>query len=207
MRIGFIGAGKNATTMARHFLAAGHQVVLSNARGPESLTETVAELGPAAAAGTRQAAVDTDLVVLAVNWADMGEALDGIALDGRILIDAMNAHAASPPDLTPAGIARSQAALGGRTSSEIVAERVPGARLVKAISNIPMGWISDFGPTKPKTTILVSGDDDEAKRVVLELLNQVGFAGVDLGPLANGRLYDVGGPLSGVELHFVRRLR
>ena len=207
MHIGFIGAGKNAQTMARHLLCAGHHVTLSNAHGPETLAEVIADLGPGAAAGTREDAVDTDLAVLAVNWPDVAEAVAGIAWDGKILIDATNAHAASPPDLSPAGIARSRAALGGRTSSEMVAERVPGARVVKAISNIPMNWIQDFSPTKPKTAIFVSGDDVEAKRVVIDLLDQMGFAGVDLGPLARGVLCDVGGPLSGVELHFVKRLR
>ena len=88
-----------------------------------------------------------------------------------------------------------------------MAERVPGARLIKLISNIPMSWISDFSPTKPKTAIFGSGDDEEAKRLVCGLLNQIGLAGVSLGPLATGGLFDVGGPLSGVELHFTRRLR
>jgi 8-hydroxy-5-deazaflavin:NADPH oxidoreductase len=134
MRVGFIGARKNARTMARHLLSAGHQVVLCNSRGPETLAETVAELGPGAPAGTRNDAVNTDLVILAVNWVDAKRAVEGAQWNGRILIDATNAHVDSPPDLSPAGIARSRAALGGRTSSEILAEWVPGARLVKSIS-------------------------------------------------------------------------
>jgi predicted dinucleotide-binding enzyme len=208
MRIGFIGAGKNARTMARHILSAGHQVVLSNARGPETLAEAVADLGPGAAAGTRDDAINTDLVILAVHWVDAKKAVEGIEWNGRILVDATNAHVDSPADLSLAGIARSRAALGGRTSSEILSEWVPGARLVKSISNIPMDWINDFSPNKPRTAIFTSGDDEEAKRVVIDLLNQVGFAGIDLGSLAKGgAMHDVGAPLSGVELHFVRRLR
>ena len=64
-------------------------------------------------------------------------------------------------------------------SSEILSEWVPGARLVKSISNIPMDWINDFSPNKPRTAIFTSGDDEEAKRVVIDLLNQVG-----LGPIS-----------------------
>jgi 8-hydroxy-5-deazaflavin:NADPH oxidoreductase len=208
MRIGFIGAGKNARTMARHMVSAGHQVILCNSRSPETLAETVADLGSSAAAGTRDDAIDTDLVILAVRWVDAKKAVAGIEWNGRILIDATNAHADSLPDLSPAGISRSRAALAGRTSSEILSEWVPGARLVKSISNMPMDWINDFSPNKPRTAIFTSGDDEEAKRVVIDLLNQVGFAGIDLGSLAKGgAMHDVGAPLSGVELHFVRRLR
>lgn len=208
MRIGFIGAGKNASTMARHMVTAGHQVILSNSRGPESLAETIAELGPNAAAGTRDDAINTDLVILAVHWVDAKEAVAGIEWNGRILIDATNAHVDSPADLSPAGIARSRAALGGRTSSEILAEWVPGARLVKSISNIPMDWITDFSANKPKTAIFTSGDDDKAKRIFIDLLNQIGFVGIDLGSLAKGgAMHEVGAHLSGVELHFVRRMR
>ena len=207
MRIGFIGAGKMARTIARHMLAAGHQVVMSNSRGPESLAEVVADLGPGAAAGTRQDALGTDLVILAVNWTDAEQAVSGVKWTGQILVDATNAHANSPPDTSLAGVTRSRAALAGRTSSEILAGWAPGARLVKSISNIPMDWINDFSAGKPRTAIFTSGDDEDAKRVVIHLLGQVGFAPIDLGPLANGALHEVGAPLSGVELHFVRRLR
>lgn len=208
MRIGFIGAGKNAQTMARHFLAAGHNIVLSNSRGPETLAATIHELGAGAVAGTRQEASQADLVILAVNWVDVGKALSKLDFMGRILVDATNAHSALPPDLTAEGIARSLVALNGRGSSEIVAERVPTARVVKAISNMPMSWIGDFRPSKPKAVLFVAGDDEPAKKVVRDLLQGAGFAAVDLGSLADGdRLFDVGRPLSGLELHLVRRAR
>ena len=208
MRIGFIGAGKMARTIARHMLTAGHQVILSNSRGPDTLVEVVASLGPGATTGTRQDVLDTDIVILAMNWADVEGAVEGLQWTGQILIDATNAHAETTPDLSPAGIARSRAALAGRTSSEIVAGWVPGARLVKSISNIPMDWISNFSADKPRTVIFTSGDDDPAKRVVLDLLDQIGFAPVDLGSLAKGgAMHEVGAPLSGLELHFVRRVR
>ena len=96
----------------------------------------------------------------------------------------------------------------GRTSSEIVAEKAVGARLVKSISNIPMIWIQDFSPNKPHTVIFTSGDDTEAKQLVIELVNSTGLAAIDLGSLATGgAMHEVGAPLSGLDLHFVRRLR
>ena len=186
MRIGFIGAGKNARTMARHLLSAGHQVVLCNSRGPQTLGGTIAELGPGAVAATREEVLRTDIVILAVNWADVRKAVEGLQWKGKILIDATNAHADSPPDLSAASVARSRAALGGRTSSELLAEWVPGARLVKSISNMPMDWITDFSANKPRTVIFTSGDDQDAKRIVIDLLNQIGFAAIDLGRSQQG---------------------
>ena len=207
MRVGFIGAGKNAQTLARHLLIAGHEVVLSNSRGPDTLDSVIAHLGAGAAAATRDQVLEADLVILAVNWMDAKRALSGLRWSGQILVDATNAHAKSPPDMSAAGVARSRAALNGRTSSQIVAEWAPGARLVKSISNIPMAWIQDFSADKPRTVIFTSGDDADAKAVVMQLLEQMGFGSVDLGSLATGgALHELGGPLSGIELHLVRRI-
>ena len=112
------------------------------------------------------------------------------------------------PDITLEGVARSVAALKQRTSSEMVAEMAPGARLVKSISTIPMAWIQDFSPEKPPTVFFISGDDREAKEIVIGLIDSTGFVAIDLGTLAKGgALHQVGAPLSGLDLHFVRRLR
>jgi predicted dinucleotide-binding enzyme len=138
------------------------------------------------------------------------EALKGIDWRGRILIDATNAHMDTKPDVSLAGVTRSRAALKqtGRTSSEIVGEMATGARLVKSISNMPMAWIQNFSPNKPRTVIFASGDDIEAKQLVMELINSTGLVAIDLGPLATGgAMHEVGAPLSAIEFHFVRRLR
>jgi predicted dinucleotide-binding enzyme len=83
-----------------------------------------------------------------------------------------------------------------------------GARLVKSISNMPMAWIPDFCPNKPRTVILTSGDDSEAKQLVIELINCTGLVAIDLGSLAiGGAMHEVGARLSRLDLHFVRRLR
>jgi predicted dinucleotide-binding enzyme len=207
MRVGFIGAGTVTRTFGRHLIIAGHTLVVSNSRGPETLVDLVADLGPNAIAGTKQQAAECDVVILATHWVSAADALKGIDWRGRILIDATNAHL-EPPDISLAGVTRSRAALKGRTSSEIVAEMAVGARLVKSISNMPMAWIQDFSPNKPRTVIFTSGDDTEAKQLVIELINSIGFIAVDLGSLATGgAMHEIGAPLSGLELHFVRRLR
>jgi predicted dinucleotide-binding enzyme len=196
-----------ATTMGRHFVGAGHHVVLSHAKGPEGLSAIVAELGPRASAGTKQQAVDCDVVILATNWVNAPEALRGVDWRGRILVDGTNAHMDAEPDISQAGVTKSVSALQGRTSSEKIAEMAPGARLVKSISNMPMAWIQDFSAQKPKTVLFVSGDDAEAKSVVVDLIDSTGLVGLDLGGLATGgALQQLGAPLSAIELHFVRRL-
>jgi predicted dinucleotide-binding enzyme len=171
--------------------------VLSNSRGPESLAALVAELGSGAAAGTAKEAAEQDLVVLAAKWVQA--ALISVGdWTGRILVDATNRVASYQP-----------LALGdisGRTSSEIVADLAPGAKVVKAFSSVPMSWISDFSPSKQKTALFVSGDDADAKKVVSDLIEEIGFRSLDLGSLAiGGRLQQLGGPLSGVNLTFSER--
>jgi 8-hydroxy-5-deazaflavin:NADPH oxidoreductase len=208
MRIGFIGAGNVTKTFGRHLTNAGHEIIVSNSRGPETLADLVAELGSGATAGTKVQAAEGDVVILATNWVRVPEALKGIDWHGRILIDATNAHMDAKPDVSAEGVKRSLAALKGRNSSEMVAEWAKGARLVKSISNMPMAWIQDFSPQKPKTVIFASGDDGEAKKIVIDLIDSTGLVAIDLGSLAEGgAMHQVGAPLSGLEFHFVRRLR
>jgi predicted dinucleotide-binding enzyme len=196
MKIGVIGSGTVAQTIAKHVLPFGHSVLLSNTRGPESLTALVKELGKGVAAGTPQEAAAQDIVVLAVNWANVQGALFSIGdWKGRVLVDATNRVASYRP-----------LALGdisGRTSSEIVADLAPGAKVVKAFNSVPMSWISDFSDSKPRTALFVSADLEEAKRPVIDLIEEVGFSAIDLGSLAiGGRLQQLGGPLAGIRLTF-----
>ena len=208
MKVGFIGAGNVTATIGRHLINAGCTIVVSNSRGPETLGKFVAELGPGAIAGSKQQAAECDIVILATRWVNVPEALKGIDWRGRILVDATNAHMDSNPDTSLAGVTRSRAALKARTSSEMVAEMALGARLVKSISNMPMEWIHDFSPNKPRTVIFTSGDDIEAKQSVIELINSTGLVAIDLGPLrTGGAMQEVGAPLSGIEFHFVQRLQ
>jgi predicted dinucleotide-binding enzyme len=199
MKIGIIGAGTVAQTIAKHVLPHGHKVMLSNTRGPESLAELVKQLGPGVSAGTPQQAANQDIVVLAVMWWHVQTALFSIPdWKGRVLVDATNRVAG----ISPLSIGD----VSGRTSSEIVSDLAPGARVVKAFNSVPMAWISDFTPSKPRTVLFVSGDDGEAKKPVHGLIEEIGFTGVDLGSLAvGGRLQQLGGALAGIRLNFVER--
>jgi 8-hydroxy-5-deazaflavin:NADPH oxidoreductase len=210
MRIGFIGAGNVTKVMGRHLLNAGHTIAICNSRGPETLGALIDELGPGATAETKDQVVRSDVVIIAVRWVQAEEALRGVDWNGRILIDAMNAHAELEGDTSLEGVTKSRAVLAraGLTSSELVGQWAPGARLVKSISSMPMEWITDFSAEKPRTVLFTSGDDAEAKYLVIDMLNDVGFAAIDLGSLAvGGAMHQVGAPLSGLDLHFIRRLR
>ncbi|MFM0500275.1 NADPH-dependent F420 reductase [Paraburkholderia caffeinilytica] len=199
MKIGFIGASTVAQTIAKHVLPLGHQVMLSNSRGPDSLADVVKELGAGATAGTPQQVAEQDIVVLAVRWSSVQPALFGVPdWKGRILVDATNRVASYTP--------LSLGDISGRTSSEIVADLAPGAKVVKAFNSVPMSWISDFSATKPRTVLFISGDAADAKQPVSSLVEEVGFSCIDLGSLAvGGRLQQLGGPLAGVRLTFGER--
>jgi predicted dinucleotide-binding enzyme len=199
MKIGFIGASVVAQTIAKHALICGHEVLLSNSRGPDSLALLIRELGPGASAGTIQQAAEQTLVVLAVKWSSVQAALFSVVdWKGRILIDATNRIASLDPF--------SLGDISGRTSSEIVADLAAGARVVKAFNSVPMSWISDFSGSKARTVLFISGDDPQAKQPVNELIEQFGFGCVDLGMLAGGgRLQQLGGSLGGVRLNFIEK--
>lgn len=199
MKIGFIGASTVAQTIAKHVLPFGHQVMISNSRGPDSLTEVVKQLGTGATAGTLQQVAEQDIVVLAARWSNVQPALFAVPdWKRRIVVDATNRVASYTP-LTLGDIS-------GRTSSEIVADLAPGAKIVKAFNSVPMSWISDFSPTKPRTVLFISGDHADAKQPVNDLIEEVGFSCVNLGSLAvGGRLQQLGGPLAGVRLTLSER--
>lgn len=191
MRIGIVGAGNIGGTLARLWTAAGHEVGLSNSRGPASLREQVAALGPAACAMTpEEAARWAEVVVLAAPFR-VPEALPPAdAVAGRVVVDAMNPYAAGGGLLD----------LGGRTSSEVTAERLPGARLVKAFNTIWFRHLAERGrpdlPTEARHAIPLAGDDAEAKAVVARLIDAIGFAPVDTGGLREGaRVQEPGAPL------------
>ena len=201
MRIGMIGAGRVAQAVARHALAAGHDVVLSNSHGPASLAGLVRDLGPQASAGTPADAAKADLVLLAVPWAATAhgtwavgpaapEATGVADWAGRIVIDATNHFAAPPP---PVKIVD----LGDLTASEYVASLLPGARVVKAFNNLTVPYIAaDPSHREGRQIVLLAGDDPDAKRQVADLVGSFGFAPVDLGDLRDGgRLIQLGGPL------------
>lgn len=195
MKIGFIGAGSIGVTLASHFAKAGHEVVLSNSRGPASLADAVHTVGGSARAGTRAEAAQGDMLVLSVPWAQLESATAGLpALDGRIVIDTMN------PVVLP-GYALAE--LGGRTSSQVVASHLPGARVVK-IANTLFAAVLAAEPrgNGGRRVLFMSGDDAPAKLEAARLFESMGFAVIDLGGLAAGGAMQQfpGGPLPGLNL-------
>src|SRR4051812_38719407 len=182
MKIGIIGAGNIGATVARLFARAGHEVAISNSRGPESLTELVGELGQSVrAASVDEAARFGEVVLLAIPWRTPEGLPRAEAVAGKIVIDAMNPYTeqGEPFDLGDA-----------TTSSEEVSKRLPGARLVKAFNTIYFKHLQEQGradlPVEERRAIFVAGDDEEAKRVVSRLIEEIGFAPVDTGSLRDG---------------------
>jgi predicted dinucleotide-binding enzyme len=181
MKIGILGAGNIGATAARLFVSAGHEVAISNSRGPKSLRELVAQLGPQAQAVTiAEASKFGDAILLAVPWRSPEALPHPELLRNKIVIDAMNPYR---PD---GGFYD----LEGSTSSEIVLKRIPGSRLVKAFNTIYYVHLAGRGrkdlPLDDRHTIYVAGDDTEAKQVVSRLIEEIGFAPVDTGSLREG---------------------
>jgi predicted dinucleotide-binding enzyme len=191
MTIGIIGAGHIGGTAARLFVKAGHEVALSNSRGPASLRSVAAEIGPRThAMRVEDAARFGSVVLLAVPWR-APEALPAPELvAGKIVIDAMN----------PYGPRGEVIELGATTSSEEVRKRLPGARLVKAFNTIYYQHLATLGntglPIEDRYAIFVAGYDAEAKQAVAGLIEEVGFAPVSTGSLVEGgRRQQPGSPL------------
>lgn len=190
MRIGVIGSGHIGGAAARLFVAAGHEVALAHASGPESLRDQVEALGARARAVTvEQAAEFGQVVLLAIPWRSRGD-LPAARLRGKVVVDAMNPYR---PDFTVYD-------LGDSTSSEEVAKALPDARLVKAFNALQARDLASRGdpdlPIDDRTAIFVAGDDQDAKTIVAQLVDDVGFSPVDTGSLREGgRLHQPGGPL------------
>ncbi len=190
MRIGILGSGHIGGTVAGLLARAGHEVALSHAGPKESLRDQVAALGPEARAATIDEACDFgEVVLLAIPWRSRGD-LPAERLRGKVVVDAMNAYR---PDF-------SLYDLGDSTSSEEVAGALPGARLVKAFNHLFAKDLASRGdpglPLEQRTALFLAGDDQQAKQTVAKLVEDIGFAPVDTGPLRDGgRLQQAGGPL------------
>jgi predicted dinucleotide-binding enzyme len=196
MKIGTLGAGTVAQAIARHAVRHGHQVVLSNSRGPASLAGSAETLGPLARAGTPEQAAAAELVVLAVGWPQVPDAVADLPpFEGRIVVDATNQFAFPPPNPKIAD-------LGELTGSEYVASLLPGARVVKAFNTLYGQYIAaDPRHEAGRQVLFLAGDDADAKHTVADLTAGFGFAPVDLGGLREGgRLMQLGGPLSGLHV-------
>jgi 8-hydroxy-5-deazaflavin:NADPH oxidoreductase len=186
--VGIIGAGRLGQAMARTARRAGRDVVIANSRGPESLTSVVSSLGEGVSAGTVDEAAAADIIVIAVPWDRVPAAVQGLEWNSQIVIDATNDWGADD--------------LQGRASSELVADLVGGARVVKAANTLSAEVLSsDPNEAGGQRVIFISGDDADAKAEVVALFQDAGFAAIDLGDLATGgAMQQIHHPLAGVNL-------
>src|SRR3954454_13516047 len=180
--IGLIGSGYIGSTVARLAVDAGHDVVLSNSRGPETLQDLVAELGPHARAATAEdAAAAGELVVVTVPLA----AVDGIPVEplrGKVVLDTCNYYPQRDGHI---------AALDeeSTTTSEIVQAHLPESRVVKAFNNIIYVHLLNLARpagSPDRSVLAIAGDDGEAKAAVSQFLDSIGYDAYDAGPLAEG---------------------
>jgi predicted dinucleotide-binding enzyme len=190
MKIGVIGSGKIGGTAARLFVQAGHEVAISNSRGPASLAALIRELGPRTHAMTvEEAASFGDILLVAIPFGKY-TALPVPQLAGKIVIDSMNYYPRRDGEID----------LGGLTSSELVARYLRGARLVKAFNTMYFHTLASEGrpggPPGDRLVMFVAGDDAGAKAQVLRLVEEIGFAPLDTGSLhEGGRQQEPGSPI------------
>jgi predicted dinucleotide-binding enzyme len=182
VQIGMIGSGHIGSTLARQFVDHGHEVAVSNSRGPETLQDLVAELGDSARAlSADEAAKFGDVVVVSVPFGHYRDVpADGTA--GKVVIDTNNYYPSRDGHFE-------QLDEDETTSSEMLADRVNGP-VVKAFNAIRWDHLRDMGHPEQSADerigIPISGDDPDAKRTVAELIDEIGFTAVDAGSLAEG---------------------
>lgn len=191
--VGIIGSGQIGRAVARLAIEAGHHVVLSNSRRPETLADTIVELGPRASAATSwEAAEAGDIVVVSVPFSAFPH-LPAAALVGKTVIDTCNygperdGHIAELDDTS-------------FTSSELLQRYLPDALLVKAFNNISVNHLLSLARPKEaagRSYLPIAGDSALAKAVVTDFIGSVGYSVVDAGPLANSWRQATGTPAWG----------
>ncbi len=179
--IGLIGSGNIGSTVATLAIAAGYDVVLSNSRGPETLADLVAELGPRASAGTAlQAAERGDIVVVTIplkNYRDVPVA----PLAGKIVIDTNNYYPQRDGNIAELDSEQT-------TVSELLQAHLPNSHVVKAFNHIRSADLASQGRsgTQGRRALAIAGDDAAAKATVTALIDSFGYDVVDAGPLSEG---------------------
>ena len=180
--IGLIGAGHIGSQVARLAVKSGYDVVISNSRGPETLSDLVAELGPKARAATPEdAAKAGDIVVVTIPLKNY-RSVPVEPLAGKVVIDTNNYYPQRDghiPELDNEST----------TTSELLQAHLPKAKVVKAFNHIYASQLTTDGlpaGTKNRRALVIAGNDGDAKATVTQLLDQFGFDSVDAGPLKEG---------------------
>jgi hypothetical protein len=209
MSIGIIGSGGLGANVARVLAKKGISATISNSRGPASLAALIAETGPSIKAGTVAEAASADIVLVAVRWESLSKVLSGMpAWNGRIVIDGTNPvefldpNAPKDPTNPLADWGIKAIDLGGRHSSSVFSDFVPGARVVKALNHLDVNVLTQTEASGGQRVQFYSGDDAAAKAEVRKLLESAGYFAVDLGSLdVGGSLAQLPfGPLAGINL-------
>ncbi|MGY1602521.1 NADPH-dependent F420 reductase [Geodermatophilus sp. SYSU D00815] len=200
--LGIIGAGNIGTALAEVALDAGHDVVLSNSRGPETLTDLVADLavrptnrGTVRAATAADAAAAADLAVVTVPLKAYRD-VPAEPLAGKVVIDTNNYYPARDGHIA-------ELDAGTATSSGLLQQHLAGARVVKAFNHIGARDIVGHrtAPDAPRRrALVVAGDDPGAREVVTSFVREIGFDVVDAGPLADSWRIEPGTPGYGPDL-------
>ena len=187
LKIGIIGTGQIGGTLAKLWVAAGHEVLISS-RHPDELRPLAQSLGPKARVGTpREAAVFGDVVLESVPYGalpQIGQDLKA-ELAGKIVLDTANPYPNRDGDM--ANEAR-------RVGTGVASPRyLPGVRLVRAFNAINADDLASEAHRKGQPiAIPLAGDDAEALAVAQQLVRDAGFEPVVVGPLSRAREFDVG---------------
>jgi predicted dinucleotide-binding enzyme len=178
--IGLIGSGHIGAAIAQRAVESGHDVVLSNSRGPETLADLVDRLGDRARAGTAaEAAAEGDLVVVTIPFKNVDQ-VPVEPLAGKVVIDATNQYG---PGAKPAD---------GQTVAEFNSARMPGARYVRGFNTLTAGFQAEASsrPGDERAVLFICGDYPAAKGIVATLIEDAGFAPVDLGSNADAAVME-----------------
>ena len=179
---GFIGSGNIGSTVARLAVDAGHDVVMSNSRGPDTLTDLVADLGPQARAATpAEAAAAGDVVVVTIPLGKYRN-VPVEELKGKVVIDTMNYYSQRDGNIAVLDDESS-------TTSELLQAHLPESSVVKVFNNIFFAHLAVLARPSgapDRSALAIAGDSAEAKAHVTALLDEIGYDTVDLGPLAEG---------------------
>jgi predicted dinucleotide-binding enzyme len=191
--VGFIGSGHIGSTVARLSVAAGHQVIMSNSRGPQTLAGLAAELGPLAQAATsEQAAAQADLVVVTIPLGAY-PSVPAAPLAGKVVIDTCNYYPQRDGQI-PLLDSKSL------TSSELIQQHLAASQVVKAFNNIVYRHLlalSRPAGATDRSFLPIAGNDPSAKQKASAFLDSIGYGAVDSGPLSESWRQEPGMPVYG----------
>ena len=191
--VGLIGSGRIGGTVAKLAVTAGHPVILSNSRGPDTLQDLASQLGPLAQAGTGQEAAEGGELLVITIPLHAFQSVPAGPLAGKVVIDTCNYYPQRDgqiPELDS----------GAVTSSELIQRHLAGSAVVKVFNNIYYKHLRSLARqpgTADRSALPIAGDDEKAKATVAAFLDSIGYDVVDTGALAESWRQDSGSPASG----------